>query len=156
MSWGFFWEKFMTPRQTTTAIVIHCSATPAHMDIGADEIRQWHQAKGWGDIGYHWVIRRNGAIERGRDQWRQGAHEPHYNAYSVAICMVGGVDEDGKPEDNFTVAQYASLKTLVLGLMTEYPGINQVCGHRDAPEVDKACPSFEVADFMSAITVEYP
>ena len=146
----------MIPRAETAAIVIHCSATPVTMDIGAGEIREWHQAKGWTDIGYHWVIRRNGAIERGRSHKLVGAHAKGFNDKSIGVCMVGGVDEDGKAEDNFTVAQYASLKTLVLGLMTEYPAIDRVCGHRDLPGVSKECPSFSVADFMMTITPEYP
>ena len=45
-------------------IVIHCSDTYARMDIGVNEIRQWHLQRGFNDIGYHYVIRRDGAIEQ--------------------------------------------------------------------------------------------
>ena len=40
-------------------VVVHCSATKQSMDIGAEDIRGWHKSKGWDDIGYHYVIRRN-------------------------------------------------------------------------------------------------
>lgn len=56
-------------------IIIHCSATPPDRHIGADEIRLWHiRDKGWTDIGYHSVIRRDGAVEAGRGLELPGAH----------------------------------------------------------------------------------
>jgi len=141
----------MIPRTETTMIVVHCSATPAYMDVGAPEIKRWHLARGWSDIGYHWVVRRNGTMERGRKQNLQGAHCKQVNSTSIGICLVGGTYEDNEPHDNFTMEQYASLKTLVYGLWLEYPSISAVCGHRDIPGVSKDCPSFEVADFLNAI-----
>ena len=56
-------------------IFIHCSATPPSMDISADDIRDWHLARGWSDIGYHAVIKRDGTIEAGRSEDRAGAHD---------------------------------------------------------------------------------
>jgi N-acetylmuramoyl-L-alanine amidase len=49
-----------TVRKSTAYLVVHCSATQPKSDIGAKEIRQWHREKGWIDIGYHFVIRRDG------------------------------------------------------------------------------------------------
>ena len=48
-------------------IIIHCSATKPSMDIGVKEINEWHLQRGWSGIGYHYVIRRNGDLETGRD-----------------------------------------------------------------------------------------
>ena len=59
-------------------IVIHCSDTYARMDIGVNEIRQWHLQRGFNDIGYHYVIRRDGAIEQGRPIEKPGAHAAGY------------------------------------------------------------------------------
>lgn len=53
-------------------IIVHCSATKPSMDIGVEAIRQWHMNKGWSDIGYHYVIRRNGVVELGRDLDKDG------------------------------------------------------------------------------------
>jgi len=54
-----------TPRFVDT-LIIHCAATPPSMDIGAKEIDRWHKEQGWSEIGYHFVIRRDGTIEKGR------------------------------------------------------------------------------------------
>ena len=65
----------MIERKVTTHCVVHCADTPAEMDIGAAEIRKWHtEDNGWDDIGYHYVIRRDGILENGRDTKMQGAH----------------------------------------------------------------------------------
>ena len=137
----------MNRRFATTLIVVHASATPGNRNIGVHEIRQWHERK-WSDIGYHYVIRRNGTIERGRDIWRQGAGVEGHNAEAIHICMVGGVDQKLRPEMNYNASQFASLKTLILGTMAEYPNIETVCGHRDLVTDGRACPCFDVAEWM--------
>jgi len=131
-------------------IVVHCSATPPTMDIGVKEIRTWHLKKNWDDIGYHFVIRRDGSIEKGRDIATQGAHAYPYNKHSIGICLVGGVDNAKLAEDNFSVEQYEMLKWLVRGLTSEYAGA-RVCGHRDLPDVHKGCPSFDVAEYLRVL-----
>ena len=76
-------------------IILHCSATPASMDIGAKEIRDWHvNGNHWRDIGYHWVIRRDGTVEKGRPEYQVGAHCLNHNANSIGVCMVGGTKKD--------------------------------------------------------------
>ena len=55
-------------------LVIHTAATRPSMDIGVKEIRRWHKKRGFADIGYHYVIRRDGRVEKGRADTRQGAH----------------------------------------------------------------------------------
>ncbi len=122
-------------------IIVHCSATPPDMDIGATEINDWHLARGWNGIGYHYVIRRNGVIEKGRDIDQAGAHCSKQNAQSIGICYVGGVCENGTPEDNRTQAQKDSLKRLVASLLLVF-GDMEVCGHNEFSS--KACPSFDV------------
>ena len=114
------------------------------MDIGVAEIDEWHRAKGWNGCGYQYVIKRDGTIEDGRGRDEQGAHVAGYNAVSLGICMVGGVKEsDGKtPEDNYTDAQWDSLDGLV-GRMVRCYGGAVVQGHRDFPDVAKACPCFD-------------
>lgn len=135
-------------RPRTNYIVVHCAATPPTLDIGVAEIRKWHtdpppEGRGWSDIGYHFVIRRNGNIETGRPHATQGAHVAGYNAESVGICLVGGVDATHKPSPNYTEAQWIALRALVHAMTIEYPNA-EVLGHRDFPNVAKACPSFAV------------
>lgn len=129
-------------------IVIHCSATTPTMDIGANEIRSWHTAKGWRDIGYHFVVRLDGKIELGRMVSEVGAHVRGYNAKSIAICYVGGVDENRKPADTRTPEQKASLELLLRTCMRVWPGA-EILGHRDFPGVTKACPSFDVRKWVA-------
>lgn len=148
-------------------IVVHCSATPAKMDIGADTIRKWHKDKGWSDIGYHYVIKRNGTIELGRPVERMGAHVRGYNKNSIGICMVGGeYDGDAKddhsfPENNFNLVQFESLRELVNDIEVDY-GVTEICGHRDlSPDKNndgevtidewlKVCPCFDVKEMFKS------
>jgi len=140
----------MSKRSLTKHIVIHCSATRASQDIGVAEIAKWHTDKGWADVGYNFVIRRDGTIEEGRnlsasvDAFEEiGAHVANHNSQTLGICLVGGCNDKLQPQNNFTDKQWASLAALV-GLCTrKFPDAN-VLGHRDIPGVAKACPSFEV------------
>jgi N-acetylmuramoyl-L-alanine amidase len=126
-------------------IVVHCSATPAKMDIGVNEIDRWHRDRGFLKIGYHIVIRRDGTMEMGRPLDEVGAHAEGHNSVSVAVCLVGGVDASKlmKPENNFTPDQMVTLEMTILGLSTRFSHA-EIIGHRDLPGVAKACPSFDV------------
>lgn len=138
-------------RTRTDFIAVHCSATTERQNIGAADINKWHRAKGWACIGYHYVIKRDGTVETGRDVEVVGAHVQGYNERSVGICMVGGVSADdiNKAQNNFTPAQFASLKTLLTDLKKKYPKA-VIQGHRDFPGVAKACPSFDVKTWLRA------
>ncbi len=124
-------------------IIIHCAATKPSMDIGTDWIRRIHiQQKKWRDIGYHYVIRRNGAVEDGRPVDQIGAHCEGHNTGTIGICLVGGISETGRPENNFTSAQFESVQLLIETLENKYPGIVKLSGHNDY--ANKACPCFNV------------
>lgn len=139
----------MAQRTRTDYIVIHCAATPPKADIGRKEIDQWHRDKGWAGIGYHYVIRRNGELEIGRAEDAVGAHVENHNSNSVAICMVGGIDTSGAPDNNFTREQWDTLPNIVARLRERYPNA-KVLGHRDFKGVAKACPSFDVPTWAEA------
>lgn len=135
------------PRRRTDHIVLHCSATRGIQDIGVKEIRAWHKAKGWRDVGYHFVIRRNGKVETGRAESAIGSHVQGHNVDSVGICLVGGLDDKTwKPVNNFTAAQWKALTRLVAQLVKRYPRA-RVLGHRDFPGVQKACPCFSAKEW---------
>lgn len=122
-------------------IIVHCSATPPSMNVGADEIRKWHLARGFKDIGYHYVIRRDGTVDEGRPLGSPGAHCKSLNNCSVGICYVGGVAEDGvTPDDTRTSRQEKALREVLLALLRLFPDA-EVHGHRDFAA--KACPSFD-------------
>lgn len=129
-------------------IIIHCSATKADADIGVYEIDRWHRARGWLSCGYHYVIRRDGAIETGRPEEEAGAHCAGKNADSIGICLAGGSAPDGKtPEENYTDAQWDALLDLTERLKFRYPKA-EVRGHNDFTD-KKTCPNFDVKSWWS-------
>lgn len=117
------------------------------MDIGVDWIRNIHvNENGWSDIGYHWVIRRDGSLERGRSFERIGAHCKGHNRHSIGICLIGGMSKEEKTENNFTRVQFTQLKSLVYFLKEFLPKIKKVTGHREY--ANKTCPCFEVKEVV--------
>lgn len=130
---------------------IHCSATRPGHDVGAAEIRDWHvNGNGWSDIGYHYVIRRNGLVEPGRDRdndgdiWEEvGAHVRGQNARSLGICLVGGYGSMkwDSFDKHFTYQQKVALRGLMQGINGAVPRIRWM-GHNDVAA--KACPGFQV------------
>lgn len=115
------------------------------MDIGRKEIDQWHRKRGWLKIGYHFVIRRDGTVEKGRDIEEVGAHVLNHNSNTVGVCLVGGLNENMKPEANFTPEQYAALEVLLFQLLVLYPDA-QIKGH-DHFDKGRACPTFDAEDW---------
>ena len=132
---------FRKSKRTIKEIIVHCSATPEGKDFTVQDIRRWHKAQGWADIGYHFVIYRNGHIEPGRDVDLVGSHCTGHNSYSIGICYIGGMDRENKqPKDTRTLAQKAALLSLLTDLKMIYPEA-RIYGHRDFAA--KACPSFD-------------
>lgn len=140
----------MSERKETDYIVIHCSATkPSMSNVDAKEIDRWHRQRGWRKIGYHFVIRRDGVVEEGRELGEVGAHAKGFNSMSVGICLVGGIDDEGNPENNYTDEQWKSLEEIVNQMLLPYPDA-EVLGHCDLPDVKKACPCFDVREWWTA------
>ncbi len=128
-------------------IIIHCAATKPSMDIGAEWIRRIHiNEKEWRDIGYHFVIRRNGTVENGRPIEQIGAHCLNHNSKSIGICLAGGISETARAENNFTPAQFESLQLLIYNLAKQYPSIVKLSGHNDY--ANRPCPCFNVHELL--------
>ena len=130
-------------------IIIHCSAVGPHQTSSAAQIDAWHRARGWTMIGYHYVIRRDGTVERGRPEGMVGAHTQGQNNYSIGICYEGGLKEvkqlksekvQLKPADTRTPAQKAALLKLLRELKVRYPRAT-IHGHNEFAA--KACPCFD-------------
>ena len=100
-------KVYMQPNK----IIIHCSATPKGVDYNAADIDRWHKKRGFRKIGYHYVIKIDGKIEKGREENEMGAHCLGQNMESIGICYIGGLSEDKQtPEDTRTEAQKIALK----------------------------------------------
>lgn len=130
-------------------LIVHCSATPEGKDYSVDTIRQWHLQRGFSDIGYHYVVYRDGSIHIGRDESVIGAHCTGHNTNSIGVCYIGGCASDGKtPKDTRTAEQKQSLVKLLKELKTKYPQAS-IHGHRDF--ANKACPSFDATKEYSSL-----
>ena len=141
------------------SIIVHCSATKAGQDFTVADIDHWHRQRGFNGIGYHYVVRLDGKLEKGRDVSLAGAHCKGWNKRSIGICYIGGLDENGRPADTRTNAQKRVLYQIIMDLQREY-NILQVLGHRDtSPDLNgdgviepyeyvKVCPCFDVKEFL--------
>ncbi|MGE4273656.1 MAG: N-acetylmuramoyl-L-alanine amidase [Desulfitobacterium sp.] len=127
-------------------IVVHHSASPTSVKRGKTSvpvdtamIRQWHLAKGWSDIGYHFVILPDGRCEEGRPLYRPGAHcvAGHRNFIGIGICLVGNFSQ----ADEIPETQLNGLVTKVISLMQDHHlDIGDVELHREIPGAATECP----------------
>lgn len=127
------------------------------------DIRQWHLQRGFNDIGYHYVVYRDGSVHIGRPLRQVGAHCLGHNAHSVGICYIGGVEARTlKPKDTRTNEQKVALRKLITELRTRFPKA-RVLGHRDtSPDKNgngkierwewlKDCPCFDAVKEYSDV-----
>jgi N-acetylmuramoyl-L-alanine amidase len=122
-------------------IIIHCTATPEGRNITVKEVRQWHLARGFNDIGYHYVILLDGTVQAGRPVSRIGAHVKGQNTGSIGIAYVGGIDRSGAAKDTLNPAQETAMVNLINDLRERF-GHLTLHGHNEFD--NKACPSFNV------------
>ena len=125
-------------------IILHCSATPENRDVKAETIKKWHTEKGWSDVGYHYIIELDGSLKTGRPIERIGAHCKGHNNDSIGVCYVGGVDANMKAKNTLNEAQRKTLVILLAYLKLIYDA--NIYGHNEFSS--KACPSFDVKDFI--------
>jgi N-acetylmuramoyl-L-alanine amidase len=139
-------------RKLTEYIVIHCSATPPQNDVDVKDIDRWHKERGFFGVGYHYVIKRDGTRQKGRNIQDAGAHVVGFNHKSVGVCLVGGMDRDNKvAENNFTKEQWVTLLLTLQELRESYPSA-KIVGHREL-NPGKDCPSFDVQGYLKGVTL---
>ena len=130
-------------------IVVHCTATPPTATVEAIK-RYWKEVRGWGDTpGYHYLILRDGTILPLLDENKITFGAYGHNQDSVHVSYIGGVDDSGKPKDNRTDAQKEAMYEKLMELSKKYSQA-EILGHRDFPNVAKACPSFEVREWLQS------
>jgi len=125
-------------------IIVHCTATQESKDVSLDEVRRWHLKRGWRDIGYHFLIQRDGTVEEGRPIEQSGAHTKGHNWDSIGVAYVGGVEDEKKKDkwiakDTRTPEQKDSLVDLLCQLKDAYGGT--IYGHNNYSS--KSCPCFD-------------
>jgi len=114
-------------------LVWHCTATPEGKDYSVADVRKWHLARGFSDIGYHYLVHIDGRVEAGRPLDQVGAHVQGHNTGSIGCSYVGGVDADNvnKAEDTRTPAQKKAMLALTRKLVKDFPGIVRIAGHNE-------------------------
>ena len=133
-------------------IAVHCTASSQHTTN--KELQQEFRRKGWKNPGYHYVVAADGTITQLLDEDKVSNGVKGYNSVLINVAYIGGIDAEGKPIDNRTAAQKASLAGLLGMLRKKYPTAT-IQGHRDfSPdrnhngriepnEYIKACPCFD-------------
>lgn len=138
-------SSLQVSRRTINRIIVHCTATPEGRVETVESVRRMHKAKGWADIGYHYLIGLNGERWNGRNVNLVGAHCEGYNANSIGVCYVGGCDKNMKAKDTRTDKQKTALIALLKDLRKLYPKA-KIVSHRDLDRKGKACPSFDATN----------
>lgn len=142
-------------------IIVHCSATrpewmrDAKTSAKVAEIRRWHvQDRGWSDIGYHYVIDRDGTVAKGRPIEKTGAHTQGKNTGTIGVCLIGGFGSAAtdKFEEHYSWQQHKALAALLVDLRNQFPAIAKVSGHNQYAQ--KACPGFNVPSWYAAARAE--
>lgn len=130
-------------------IVLHCTATPSNTSIDAI-LKYWRDVKGWKNPGYHIIIMASGeaVLLLPIDKVSNGVKG--HNANGINIAYIGGIDDYGDPCDNRTEEQKTTMLNIVNVLKVMFPNA-EVKGHRDFPGVRKACPSFDVKQWLNTI-----
>jgi N-acetyl-anhydromuramyl-L-alanine amidase AmpD len=151
-------------RKSTDAIVVHCTATLANAPYNVASIRQMHKARGFSDIGYHYLIGLKGEIWQGRKpQDSVGAHVKDFNDTTIGVAYVGGLRSiDAAPTDTRTPEQVKSLIKILSKLSKDYPKA-VILGHRDLSkdldldgvieprEYMKMCPCFDAGPWAKSV-----
>ena len=143
-------------RYAVDEIVLHCSDTRPDWMMGGSfglahrfrELRRWHmQDRGWKDIGYHWVVDRDGEIMPGRDEGTIGAGVLGHNAGVIHVCLLGGYGsaETDRFAEHFTETQARAVLSLI-GSISGRTRITRISGHNEWAA--KACPGFHVPTWL--------
>ena len=114
---------------TIERVFVNCSMTAPSADIGVVELTSAHRRQGYSEVAVHYVIRRDGELETGRDEHVRGAVAPAHASTSLQVCLIGGLTEFLETKGSFTAEQL-----MVLRAMTARPDhcLPLVFGH-EAP-----------------------
>ncbi len=141
------WRVYDTPlEQTYQTIVIHHSVIyGGDDDRTVREVQRTHQQeRGWADVGYHFLIGKNGSIYEGRQLEVRGTHVEGYNTGSLGVCFLGNFQVDAVNDAQFEAAQRL-LRWLVARLQITY-----IAGHRDFnPQTE--CPGSNLDSYVTAL-----
>ncbi len=142
----------LSRRQVTDMIVIHHTGSVKDYDFSAAKVHEMHLGQGWAGIGYHFVIRKDGTIERGRPDWTVGSHTYGHNWHALGIHLSGDFNA-AYPTDK----QIEACAMLIAHLCEKYDiEINRkhIKGHGelDASVTTVGCPGKNLADKLNILS----
>lgn len=117
------WRTTLCERNSTKYIVLHHMASKY---ATAEQIDLIHKNSGWSGIGYHFLVRKDGTIYRGRPLWSVGAHVVEKNNCSIGV----GAEGDYSVEEAMPSLQKNALKSLITHLKSIYPNA-EIVGHSE-------------------------
>lgn len=124
------WNGTLSDRAETDYIALHHAAAVV---CTAAQVHQWHKENGWSGIGYHFFVRKNGEIYRGRPIDKTGAHVSGMNNCAIGVCAEGDYDR----EHTMPAVQKCAIKELLKHLKSIYPEA-EIVGHGEIGASD--CP----------------
>jgi N-acetylmuramoyl-L-alanine amidase len=140
-------KLYKTDKRVIKKIVVHCTASSSsNTSVDAKMIDGWHLDRGWSGIGYHYVIKRDGTLEKGRWVDNAGAHARGHNRSTIGVVYAGGIKGVVKGKyipdfDNMTEEQHKTLTQTLKTLRDMYDlEVCDVIGHNELPKVTKDCP----------------
>lgn len=122
-------------------VIVHCADTRIDQNFDVNDVKSWHLNNGWSDIGYHYYIKLDGTIQKGRDINISGAHCKGRNSNSIGICFEGGKKEDGTKWDSATYEQIQSFNSLFYALEDVFCIKLKLSAHYEYSS--KTCPNFK-------------
>ena len=125
-------------------LAVHCTATPQTATVSSIQ-NYWKNVLKWKMPGYHFIIKPDGEVVQLLEIEKVSNGVKGFNSVSINISYIGGVDSQNKPIDNRTEAQKKTLLDLLKKLKKQFPKA-VIQGHRDFPDVKKACPSFDAKE----------
>jgi hypothetical protein len=143
-------------KREVDTVIVHWTETHTNKNIGSEEINGWHLAAGLAGIGYHYVCRRDGSLQRGRPVSLDGEHTPGFDINTIAFVFVGGINAPtGTPNaanfisaQSLTRSQINTFDHFCRSFYNVYPGI-KIVGHSDVDEIGQNVdPGFDVPDYV--------
>lgn len=138
-----------------TEVVVHHTDTYEDQNINYDDVYKWHvEDRGFKDVGYHFLILRNGDLQVARPISQTGAHcLKGHNRYSIGIAFVGGIVGSGKKRGSqrssstFRPEQWETFKAFMRAFYSVHPG-GQAFGHVDIDPERRSDPNFDVQRYV--------
>lgn len=151
--------EFNSIKREITEVIVHASETHSNKNIGSEDLHFIHNELGNDGIGYHYVIKRDGSLQRGRPVNKEGEHAAvnGHDKRSIGLVMIGGLNvatgqndiANYKSGQSFTREQYTTLETFLSKFYQKYPG-GQVFGHNDI-DINELDPYFDVVDYVESV-----